>query len=174
MSSSGPRPVVVVGATRASCASWGTWSCPLSRKMCSGIIAWATRCELLSSAPTPLTLNFPHLPANSRALHPEESRAAEGICVIRGACASPRLQKLPQLQELKFLRPAEVSLQTHYKSKWVFKWPWCCSFSPSAMLILVNISYFFLVSSVSSASWQGLHVIHDKKFRMTWKSFENG
>lgn len=63
-----------------------------------------------------------------------------------------------------------MSLQTHYKSRRVFKLTLCCPFSPSDMLIL---QLFFLVSPVSTASWQGilLHVIGGRQNDMIiiWK-----
>lgn len=123
-----------------------------------GVSSWAL---------TPLTLKFPHLPANSRLWTPRNPR------LLKAFVSSEVLVLYPGSKSWSFWGQQRC-LQTHYESKWVFKCPRCCSFSPSATLISVNISYFFLVSSVSSASWQGLHAIHDKKFRMTWKSFGNG
>lgn len=174
--SSGPRPVLVVSPTGASCASWGSWSCPLSRKsVCwdhwrSLLTSRAIRCSRVSSVLAPLHIKFSTCRCQPPGLCTRRnSRLLKGLVSSKGACDLPRLHKLPHL--LKFLRQTEVSLQTHYKSQWVFEWPRCCSFSPSAMSIL---QLFFLVSPVSTVSWQGLHVIHDKRFRMTWKSSGNG
>lgn len=86
------------------------------------------------------TLIFPHLTAS---LPPSLPPCWKDLCHPKVLVIYPGSTKPPHLRELKFLRQTEVSLQTHYKSKRVFKWPRCCSFSPSALLILLSYYYFF-------------------------------
>lgn len=137
-------PVVLSVPQGPAVLPGGPGAAPFAGEMCAELIAracWQPEPPGVSPALTPLyILKFPHsLPAS-----PTCTQRSPGL--LKGFVHHKVLVSYPA-QAPTGANISEASRgvsQTHYKSKWVSMWPRCCSFCPSAMLILFRFFFFLL------------------------------